>query len=301
MNGVAPGFHSRSRATRGCLTHRHWRTFLPERWRSPTKSGPTKQYSDTSQAPDPDYIDRARRIAAEAVRTRGFERRAWTPVTREPDFSRLFDYPELRPPQRAVIAAPVDQPLLILESDIASIIVAVTAIGGAVWILLQRSATRIRETARSPRVVAAYRQAVAALVPVVLIAGVVAFVETRLDHVITRIETRLQATEDLVRVQSGVIVVSDAEAHESGLATTDNGSCSIARGLSGARVDFGEPFASPPEVLVSLTQIDQETRGAAILRIVVTAIDAGGFNYDLHTWCNTRVARVRAEWIAVAR
>ena len=192
--------------------------------------------------------------------------------------------------------------MLEAAGDIASIIVAVTAIGGAVWIVIRRSATRIREEiARSPRVVAAYRQAVAALVPVVLIAGVVAFVETRLDHVTTRIETRLQATDALVRVQSGVIVVSDAEAHESGLATAGNGSCSIARGLSGARVDFQEPFASTPEVLVSLTQIDQETRGAAILRIVVTAIDAGGFNYDLHTWCNTRVARARAEWIAVAR
>lgn len=194
--------------------------------------------------------------------------------------------------------------MLEAAGDIASIIVAVTAVGGAVWILIQRSATRVGEIARSPRVVAAYRQAVAALVPAVLVAGVVAFVETRLDHVIARterIEARVQETDALVRVQSGVIVVSDAEAHESGLARADDGSCSVERGLSGARVDFDEPFASTPEVLVSLTQIDQETRGAAILRMVVTAIDAGGFNYDLHTWCNTRVARVRAEWIAVAR
>lgn len=189
--------------------------------------------------------------------------------------------------------------MLEAAGDIASIIVAVTAVGGAVWILIQRSATRIREIARSPRVVAAYRQAAAALVPAVLIAGVVAFVETRMDQVTAQIE-RLES-DALVRVQSGVIVVSDAQAEESGLARPDNGSCEIRRGLSGERVDFKEPFASTPEVLVSLTQIDQETGGNAILRIEVTAIDAGGFNYDLHTWCNTRVARVRAEWIAVGR
>ena len=187
--------------------------------------------------------------------------------------------------------------MLEAAGDIASIIVAVTAIGGAVWILLQRGVTHMREIAeaisRSPWAIAAYRQAVSALVPVVLIAGVVAFVETRLDPVITRIEQ--------IRVQSGVIVVNDEEADESGLAGADNESCDIRRGLSGARVNFEESFASTPEVLVSLTQIDQETRGAAILRIAVTEIDASGFNYDLHTWCNTRVARVRAEWIAVAR
>ena len=187
--------------------------------------------------------------------------------------------------------------MLEAAGDIASIIVAVTAIGGAVWILIQRGVTHMRETAeaisRSPWAIAAYRQAVSALVPAVLIAGVVAFVEMRLDPVITRIEQ--------VQVQSGVIVVKDEEARESGLARTDNGSCDIQRGLSGARVNFEERFASTPEVLVSLTQIDQETRGAAILKIEVTAIDAGGFNYDLHTSCNTLVARARAEWIAVAR
>ena len=104
------------------------------------------------------------------------------------------------------------------------------------------------------------------------------------------------------RVQSGVIVVNDSEALESGLARPpSNGDCSLLRGLSGARVDFEHPFVSTPEVLVSLTQIDQGTRGSVVTRLVVTATDARGFNYDLHTWCDSRVARVRAEWIAVAK
>ena len=197
--------------------------------------------------------------------------------------------------------------ILQAAGDIASIIVAVTAIGGAVWILIQRSAARILEIVRSPRVVAAYRQAVPAIVPVVLIAGVVAFVQTRLDHVIAWIQQNearveaIEANDALVRVQSGVILVSDAQAQESGLAVPGNGECSILRGLRGVRVDFREPFASKPKVLVSLTQIDQQPRGGAILKIEVTEVDAGGFNYDLLTWCNTIVARAVADWIAVAR
>ena len=74
--------------------------------------------------PDPDYIQRARRIAADAVRSKGFRRRDWMTVaavdTDSPDLRSLFDYPDLRPSQRAVTAAPVDQPLLILESETGS-------------------------------------------------------------------------------------------------------------------------------------------------------------------------------------
>ena len=73
--------------------------------------------------PDPDYIERARRIAADAIRSRGFRRRdsmAVATVTDSQDFRSLFDYPDLRPSQRAVTAAPVDQPLLILESETGS-------------------------------------------------------------------------------------------------------------------------------------------------------------------------------------
>lgn len=70
--------------------------------------------------PDPDYIERARRIAAYAVRSKGFRRRDSLTVTASPGFGSLFDYPDLRPAQRAVIVAPVDPPLLILESETGS-------------------------------------------------------------------------------------------------------------------------------------------------------------------------------------
>ena len=73
--------------------------------------------------PDPDYIERARRIATNVIRSRGFRRcdsMAVATDTKVRDFRSLFDYPDLRPSQRAVTAAPVDQPLLILESETGS-------------------------------------------------------------------------------------------------------------------------------------------------------------------------------------
>ena len=72
---------------------------------------------------DPDYISRARNIAAHVIRSKGFWRRdsiAVTAATSLPDFQRLFDHAEMRPSQRAVAEAPVEQPLLILESETGS-------------------------------------------------------------------------------------------------------------------------------------------------------------------------------------
>ena len=70
--------------------------------------------------PDPHYIERARRVAADAVRSKGFRRAAWAIGTAPADVGILFDYAEPRPLQRAVSAAPLDRPLLILESETGS-------------------------------------------------------------------------------------------------------------------------------------------------------------------------------------
>ena len=72
---------------------------------------------------DPDYIERARRIATDVIRSRGFRRRDSVAVatdTLSRDFRSLFDHSDLRPSQREVSATPVDQPLLILESETGS-------------------------------------------------------------------------------------------------------------------------------------------------------------------------------------
>ena len=73
--------------------------------------------------PDPDYIERARRIAVDAVRSKGFRRRASIAVAPDAgssDFGNLFDYPDLRPSQQAVVTPSVKSPLLILESETGS-------------------------------------------------------------------------------------------------------------------------------------------------------------------------------------
>ena len=70
--------------------------------------------------PDPHYIERARRIATEVVRSKGFRRIDWPADAGVADVRTLFDYLEPRPSQRAVSAAPLDRPLLILESETGS-------------------------------------------------------------------------------------------------------------------------------------------------------------------------------------
>ncbi|MCY4122979.1 MAG: CRISPR-associated helicase Cas3', partial [Acidobacteria bacterium] len=70
--------------------------------------------------PDPRYIDRARRIAKQTVREKGFERSVWCGNVPVPDVRTLFGHVEARPAQRAVSAAPLDPRLLILESETGS-------------------------------------------------------------------------------------------------------------------------------------------------------------------------------------
>ena len=70
--------------------------------------------------PDPHYVERARRITTDAVRGKGFRRFDWSADAAVADVGMLFDYQEPRPSQRAVSAAPLDRPLLILESETGS-------------------------------------------------------------------------------------------------------------------------------------------------------------------------------------
>ena len=69
---------------------------------------------------DPKYIERARSQARDAVRSKGLERTTWREGVDRPAFADLFGYPEPRPLQRVVETAPLDAPLLILESETGS-------------------------------------------------------------------------------------------------------------------------------------------------------------------------------------
>ena len=70
--------------------------------------------------PDPLYMERARRIAAKTVASKGFARAAWSRGAPVADVRMLFGHPEPRPLQVAAASAPLDSPLLILESETGS-------------------------------------------------------------------------------------------------------------------------------------------------------------------------------------
>lgn len=69
---------------------------------------------------DESYMDRARRRATGAVQALGFARAGWASRTTRTDFGALFGDWEPRPLQSAVAQAPLDCPLLILESETGS-------------------------------------------------------------------------------------------------------------------------------------------------------------------------------------
>ena len=72
------------------------------------------------------------------------------------------------------------------------------------------------------------------------------------------------------------------------------------RGELSGRVNFPEPFSSPPQVLLALSGLDFASDRNIRIRAIASKVDEAGFDYLLYTWCNTRVWWIRASWIAVA-
>ena len=71
--------------------------------------------------PDPQYIKLARKRAANAIASRRLKRAAWPGHSLLTSLQGMFSHESLRPMQRAILEdAPLDQPLLILESETGS-------------------------------------------------------------------------------------------------------------------------------------------------------------------------------------
>lgn len=81
----------------------------------------------------------------------------------------------------------------------------------------------------------------------------------------------------------------------------DNGPMWAGEGPREARlfIKFSEPFDSMPAVQVSMSMwdTDGDTNQRADLR--AEAITENGFELVFRTWGNSRVARVRGEWLAI--
>ena len=82
--------------------------------------GSDEEFFEFEPRADAQYIDRARRIADDVVARKGFRRRGRISNATTADFKTLFDHDEPRPAQKSVTEAPLDCPLLILESETGS-------------------------------------------------------------------------------------------------------------------------------------------------------------------------------------
>ncbi len=64
-------------------------------------------------------------------------------------------------------------------------------------------------------------------------------------------------------------------------------------------VRFSEPFHVPPTVQVTLSMWDTDQKTNARADITAEKITEKGFEIVFRTWGDTRVARVRADWLAI--
>jgi hypothetical protein len=65
------------------------------------------------------------------------------------------------------------------------------------------------------------------------------------------------------------------------------------------KVRFDEPFVEPPVVHLSLTMWDVAHDANQRLDVQPAEITTTGFVIEFRTWEDTRVARVRASWMAI--
>lgn len=65
------------------------------------------------------------------------------------------------------------------------------------------------------------------------------------------------------------------------------------------RIDFEAAFRDPPAVHVALSMWDMDKGTNARADIAAEAVETGGFTLVFRTWGDTRIARVRADWLAL--
>lgn len=100
-------------------------------------------------------------------------------------------------------------------------------------------------------------------------------------------------SEAAVGVQTGSVVLFSAFENDGEMWTG-----------SGARratyhVSFDEPFDDTPAVHISLSMWDTEGSTNQRLDVQATEINPQGFVIEFRTWGDSRVARVRASWMAI--
>ncbi len=64
-------------------------------------------------------------------------------------------------------------------------------------------------------------------------------------------------------------------------------------------VVFSEPFSKKPMVQVSMSMWDIDLRANQRVDIAAEEITPNGFEIVFRTWADTRVARIRCDWVAM--
>jgi len=92
--------------------------------------------------------------------------------------------------------------------------------------------------------------------------------------------------------QGSLVLFSDYQ--DGGLMWTGEGPRELRR-----IVTFDEPFREKPSVMVSLSMWDIDQKHNPRMDISADMVTPEGFVIVFRTWGDTRVARVRADWMAI--
>ncbi|KAJ55127.1 ATP synthase [Actibacterium mucosum KCTC 23349] len=65
------------------------------------------------------------------------------------------------------------------------------------------------------------------------------------------------------------------------------------------RVTFSASYRTPPSVSVALSMWDMDQKTNARAEIQAEKVSTTGFEIVFKTWADTRIARVRASWMAI--
>lgn len=64
---------------------------------------------------------------------------------------------------------------------------------------------------------------------------------------------------------------------------------------------FSEIFAEPPAVTVGISMWDMDHKANSRVDISAENVTAKGFEIVFRTWADTRIARIRADWMAIGK
>ncbi len=92
--------------------------------------------------------------------------------------------------------------------------------------------------------------------------------------------------------QGSAVLFSDFE--DGGVMWTGQGPREMRKAMK-----FSEPYAEPPVVTLAMSMWDMDQKTNQRADISAEDITAKGFSIVFRTWGDTRVARVRADWLAI--